>query len=121
MTRWLLRSSFATALLLLTIWTALADLSNLDPTARITLSRLRAGETAQGIENEGRLSVSALGDLDVFVIGDVTREQLEAAGARVRTAVPGVFIAWIAQDRVVASVLMAPAVERAAGVAPIRL
>jgi subtilisin family serine protease len=94
-------------LLLLTISTAFADLGKLDPAARIALSRLRAGETAQAIDDEGRFSVTAAGDLDVFVVGDVTREQLEAAGARVRTAVPGVFTAWIPQDKVEAVAALA--------------
>jgi subtilisin family serine protease len=68
--------------------------------ARIALQRLRAGESVQVLRAEGRLSVSAARELDVFVVGDVTRAQLEAAGARVRTAVPGVFTAWIPVDRI---------------------
>lgn len=107
MNRWLRRCSVAMVALLLTISTAFADLGKLDPTARIALSRLRGGETARAIGDEGRLSVSAAGDLDVFVIGDVTREQLEAAGARVRTAVAGVFTAWIPQDKVEAVAALA--------------
>ncbi|HKQ57658.1 MAG TPA: S8 family serine peptidase [Candidatus Eisenbacteria bacterium] len=79
---------------------AFADVSKLDPRARIALQRLRGGERANAIQGEGRLSVSAVGELDVFVVGDVSRAQLEAAGARVRTALPGVFTAWIPEDRV---------------------
>ena len=79
---------------------AAAEHSKLDPVARIALQRLRSGEPAQAIRAEGRLSVSPAGELDVFVVGDVTRRQLEAAGARVRTAVPGVCTAWIPADRV---------------------
>jgi subtilisin family serine protease len=107
MNRWSFRSLLAAALLLLTISTSFADLRKLDPIARIALARLRAGETAQSIGQQGRLSVSAAGDLDVFVIGDVTRSQLEAAGARVRTEVPGIFTAWIPQDRVEAVAALA--------------
>jgi len=87
-------------LLLATASVAFADVSKLDPNARIALQRLRSGEAAQAILEEGRISVSGQGELDVFVVGDVTRAQLEAAGARVRTALPGVFTAWIPADRV---------------------
>lgn len=73
-----LRRILLPALLLLgTVAPALADLAKLDPVARIALHRLRAGESAQAIGEEGRLSVSALGEIDVFVVGDVTRAQLE--------------------------------------------
>lgn len=102
MNRWLLRSLIVTTLLLLGITTGFADLRKLDPTARITLARLQAGETAQAIRTEGRLSMSSAGEMDVFIRGDVTRTQLEAAGARVRTALPGIFTAWIPQHRVAA-------------------
>jgi subtilisin family serine protease len=79
---------------------ALADISKLDPIARIAMQRLMGGESAQSLRDDGRVSVSVQGDLDVFVVGDVSRAQLEAAGARVRTALPGVFTAWIPVDRV---------------------
>ena len=99
----LLRRILMPALLLLgTAAPSSGDLGKLDPVARIALHRLQAGESAQAIGAEGRLSVSAIGEIDVFVVGDVTRAQLEAAGARVRTAVPGVFTAWIPADRVAA-------------------
>ncbi len=107
MTRWLLRSFIATALLLFTIATAFADFSKLDATARIALARLRSGETAQALGEEGRLSVNSAGDLDVWVVGDVSRAQLEAAGARVRTELPGLFTAWIPQDAVEAVAALA--------------
>ena len=100
MSRWMRRSWFAGLLLLVCASPALSDLRKLDPVARIALHRLRAGESPQGIGQEGRLSVSAQGELDVFVVGDVTREALEAAGARVRTAVPGVFTAWVPANRI---------------------
>jgi subtilisin family serine protease len=100
MTRWLRRTLLPAVLLLVAVAPALADLARLDPNARIALHRLRAGETAQAIGEEGRLAVSAAGELDVFIVGNVSREQLEAAGARVRTALPGVFTAWLPVDRV---------------------
>jgi subtilisin family serine protease len=77
-----------------------AQPSKLDPLARIALQRLKAGESVQVLRAEGRLSVSAARELDVFVVGDVTRQQLEAEGARVRTAVPGVYTAWVPVDRI---------------------
>ena len=100
MSRWIRRPPLAVALLLACITQAHADLGKLDPVARIALHRLRGGESPRAIGREGRLSVGAQGELDVFVVGNATREQLEAAGARVRTAVPGVFTAWIPLDRV---------------------
>jgi len=91
-------------ILLLVAAPALADLGKLDPTARIALQRLRSGESVQAIQTEGRFSVGLSstggGELDVFVVGDVTRAQLEAAGAIVRTSVPGVATAWIPADRI---------------------
>ncbi len=100
-------TSLAALMLLAALSPAAADLRKLDPTARIALHRLRAGESGAAIGAGGRLSVSAVGELDVFVVGSVTREQLEAAGARVRTAVPGVFTAWIPADRVEAVAALA--------------
>ena len=55
MTRWLPRYSLAVLLLLATASLAFADLSKLDPTARIALQRLRGGEQAPTIQAEGRL------------------------------------------------------------------
>jgi subtilisin family serine protease len=100
MTQWLRRTLLVAILLLASVSVAPADNAKLDPLARIALQRLIGGETAQSLVDEGRFSVSAAGELDVFVVGNVTREQLEAAGARVRTALPGVFTAWIPADRV---------------------
>ena len=100
MSPWIRRPPLAAALLLACVSPALADLGKLDPVARIALHRLRVGESPQAIGREGRLAVGAQGELDVFVVGNATREELEAAGARVRTAVPGVFTAWIPLDRV---------------------
>jgi len=104
---WLRRIPLLVLLLPATAAPALADLAKLDPTARIALQRLRGGESPGALAEEGRLSVSTQGELDVFVVGDVTREQLETAGARVRTAVPGVFTAWIPVDRIEAVAALA--------------
>ena len=87
-------------ILLLVAAPAFADLGKLDPTARIALQRVRGGESIQAIQTEGRLSVGGGGELDVFIVGSVSRAELEAAGAIVRTALPGVFTAWIPLDRV---------------------
>ena len=100
MTQWRRRSMLAALFLVASVSAAPAQNAKLDPLARIALQRLRGGESAQSILEEGRFSVSAVGELDVFVVGNVTREQLEAAGARVRTALPGVFTAWIPADRI---------------------
>ena len=100
MNRWHSVSRLAGVLLLLAVTVAHAEVSKLDPAARIALARLRAGGSAQAIGAEHRLSVSAAGELDVFIVGNVTRAQLEAAGARVRTDAGGVFTAWIPMDKV---------------------
>jgi subtilisin family serine protease len=100
MSRWIYRPLLPAVFLLTCVSPAPADLGKLDPIARIALHRLRRGESPRAIGDEGRLSVSAQGQLDVFVVGNVTREQLEAAGALVRTAVPGVCTAWIPIDRI---------------------
>src|SRR5205814_1055576 len=71
-----------------------SPLDKLDPRCRAALAALRAGSGA-GRTPGSRMAVSASGDLDVFIRGPVTREQLEAAGARVRTALPGIFTAFV--------------------------
>jgi subtilisin family serine protease len=100
MTSLLRRSVPAFLLALIAVVPALADPSKLDPTARIALARLRAGESSQALREEGRLALGPHGELDVFIVGGVSRARLEAAGARVRTALPGVFTAWVPADRI---------------------
>jgi len=111
MNRWLLRFSLILVLLLVGAAAAQAQISKLDPTARIALVRLQKGESPEAIGK----AVSPVGELDVFIRGNVTREQLEAAGARVRSALPGgIFTAWIPQNRIDAVAGLA-AVERIEG------
>lgn len=78
--------------------------ARLDIRARIALARVRRGEAPAALRARGE-AVDDAGELEVFVRGDVTRERLEAAGAHVRTALPGLFTASIpagAIDRVAA-------------------
>jgi subtilisin family serine protease len=82
---------------------ALADTSKLNSLARVSLAKLRTpgGFAAIPGAPEARLtSATASGELDVIIIGDVSRAQLEAAGARVRTALPGIFTAYIPEGSV---------------------
>lgn len=99
MHRWLLRFSLLAALVVLGVTPALADMTKLDPAARVALAKMRNGDAVQDLSAGGRLAVSSTGDLDVFIIGEVTRAQLEAAGAIVRTEVAGIFTAWVPEDR----------------------
>jgi len=76
---------------------AMADnaLGKLDARARATLARLRAsGQTIETMRRSGA-AIDRDGNLDVFIRGSVTRDQLESAGAHVRTALPGLFTASI--------------------------
>jgi subtilisin family serine protease len=116
MNRWLLRSLIVTTLLLLSAAAGLAAPSKLDPLARFAMTSLQEGKAPDDIRKAGVLSVTPAGELDVFIRGNVTREQLEAAGARVRTALPGVFTAWIPLNRVDAVAGLA-SVERIEGAA----
>lgn len=99
--------------------TASADSSKLDARTRVALARLQAGTPiAQLLESAA--AVGEQGDLDVFVLGPVSRGELEAAGARVRTQLPGIFTAFIpvsALDQVAAL----PGVTGIRGAAPVEL
>lgn len=102
MIRWLPRSltlAFVVVALLVS-GGASADLGKLDPVARISLQRLEAGDVPYAQEDASASITPAPGELDVFILGPVSRAQLEAAGARVRSELPGLFTAWIPLDRV---------------------
>src|SRR5262245_59312754 len=71
-----------------------AATDKLNTAARIALGQLRTGRTPAAANAMGG-AVTASGELDVFITGDVTRAELEAAGAHVRTALRGVFTASI--------------------------
>ncbi|MBI1795511.1 MAG: S8 family peptidase [Candidatus Eisenbacteria bacterium] len=97
MTRWLPRFVLATLFIAAAAGAAFADSSKLDFFARTALANLRQGMAPAAIREEGVTSVTDAGDLDCFIVGNVTRAQLEAAGARVRTAIEsvGIFTAFI--------------------------
>src|SRR2546426_6530402 len=89
------RFALATVLLLvLAAQSAIADLRKLDPRARVALARLRAGAVLAEMRGRG-MAVDARGDLDVFIRGSVSRGELEAAGAEVRTALPRIYTAYV--------------------------
>ncbi len=73
---------------------AFAETSKLDARARIAVAELRSGIAPAQVRLEGA-SVSATGDLDVFIRGSVSRSQLEAFGVQVRTELPGLFTAFV--------------------------
>lgn len=99
--RFLVPLLLALALVALTLGAAFAQPSKLDPRARAALASMRGGTSAAQARIEG-LAVDPTGDLDVFIVGDVSRAELEAAGARVRTEVPGagIFTAYLPTDAV---------------------
>ena len=81
----LLRSFLILLLLGATAGVSAADLSKLDPLARAALARLRAGAVVSRML-ENHMAVNPEGELDVFIRGPVSRAELEAAGAKVRSA-----------------------------------
>ena len=109
----------ASALLSLIAGPGWADLSKLDARARIALAEVQSGASAAKMA-ERRSSVNAAGDLDVFIEGSVTRVELELAGATVRTALPGIFTAFIPAGSVDA-VASLPGVLAIRGSAPVEL
>src|SRR6266850_2050389 len=58
---------------------AFGDLRKLDPRARTALARLRAGATPEQML-KSRMAVNRAGELDVFIRGQMSRQELEAAG-----------------------------------------
>jgi hypothetical protein len=111
-----LPSLLLATLLLLVAGQAFADLSKLDPRARLALARLQAGESSATMMSYSQ-AVNADGDLDVFIVGSASRAQLEAAGARVRTVAGDVCTAYIPVAAVEA-VAALPGVRSISGAAP---
>ncbi len=103
------------ALLALTASQAFAQTSKLSPRARVAVAQLRGGaDPRQMIELNGA-PVNESGDLDVFIRGNVTRAELEAAGVVVRTEIPGgIFTAFVPLSAIDAVEAMA-GVERIEG------
>jgi subtilisin family serine protease len=107
------------SLLLISSHAASADLGKLDSRARIALAQLRAG-TAVAKLREERSAVTADGMLDLFIRGSVSRAALEAAGARVRTVLPGLCTAFVPAGAIEA-VAALPGVRHISGSAPVEL
>lgn len=75
---------------------ALQD-ARLDPRCRIALAGLLAGAEPRVLREDRRLAVTEWGDLDVFITSSATREELVAAGARIRSVLPGgMYTAYVA-------------------------
>lgn len=85
---------FAVVGLLLTLGMALAETSKLDPRTRATVTALRGGAAPASIR-ANRFSVSDNRELNVFITGSISKAELEAMGVRVRTALPGIYTAWL--------------------------
>src|SRR5262245_35445504 len=116
MNRLVPRIILAATLLIVLVGTAAAQSSKLDLGARLAVERMRATAAGQlppadaSADDEMPLAITASGELDCFVVGSVTRAQLEVAGARVRSEVPGgIFTAFVPLEAV-------EAVEAIAGV-----
>ena len=103
MIRTLPRFILAVTLLAVLCGAAAAESTKLDFAARLAVAQMRAtaagapaAQAAEGADPGAPLALSASGDLDCFVVGDVTRAQLEAAGVQVRSELPGgIFTAFV--------------------------
>src|SRR5262245_64652168 len=107
------------ALLGLFAVSAAGDPAKLDPRARVALRQLEAGVLPEQLADH-HVAANAAGELDVFIVGSVTRAELEAAGVKVRAQAGGIFTAYVppgAIERVVAL----PGVLRVEGAAPVEL
>jgi subtilisin family serine protease len=107
-------------LLTLSAGLAHADLGKLDPRARTALETARSqGGPGSPIAVEGS-ALNSANDLDVFIVGSVSRADLEAAGATIRTEVPGagIFTAYI-PEAAIEQVAALSGVTRIQGAAPV--
>ncbi len=109
----------ALLLLCLAADAALADLAKLDPRARAALGVLREAGTAEARKDRGA-AVNSEGMIDAFVVGPVSRFELEAAGAIVRTELPGLSTVYIPVSAVDAVAALG-GVQRIQGAAPVEL
>ena len=102
MNRWSPRIAFIVSLtaVVFTTTTAFAESSKLDIAARIAIYNLRQGVQPGEMRENGIMAATEAGEIDCFIVGDVTRAELEAAGARIRTALPGIFTAFIPLESV---------------------
>ena len=99
MFRALRRTVPALLLLCLGAGTAFADLAKLDPRARTALALIRQGGSPESLKDRGA-ALTREGLIDAFVAGPVSRFELEAAGAIVRSEVPGIFTAYIPESAI---------------------
>jgi subtilisin family serine protease len=99
--------------------TAFADLAKLDPRARAALGLLREGAPAETRKDRGA-ALSQEGMIDAFVVGPVSRFDLEAAGAIVRTEVSGIFTVYIPESAIEAVAALG-GVTAIQGSAPVEL
>ena len=113
------RSLFAALVLCLTAGTSFAEVSKLDPRARGALALLRQGTSGEAAKGRGA-AVTADGMLDVFIVGHASRFELEAAGAIVRTELPGLCTAYVPESAIDAIVALG-GVQRIQGAAPVEL
>jgi subtilisin family serine protease len=119
MFRALRRTVPAFLILCLGAGTAFADLAKLDPRARTALALIRQGGSPESLKDRGA-ALTSEGLIDAFVAGPVSRFELEAAGAIVRSEVPGIFTAYIPESAIEA-VAALPGVQRIQGAAPVEL
>ncbi len=94
---------------------ACADDSKLDPLARRALHRVRSGATLESLAQAG-VATGPGRALDVFIVGSAPRAMLEAAGARVRTELPGLVTAYVPVEAL-SAVAALPGVIRIHGAA----
>src|SRR5215207_7192821 len=110
MTAWYRRTVFSGFMVVLLASTAGADMTKLDPRARVAFAELEGSADIQSmIRNQA--AVSSTGELDVFIVGNVSRAELENAGAIVHTEVNGIFTALIPVDAVEAVAALAGVVR----------
>ena len=108
MIRLLPRLILAATLLLVLVGAAGAESSKLDLGARLAVAKMRATAAGQlppagdaSADPEAPLAITDSGDLDCFVVGNVSRAQIEATGARVRSEIPGgIFTVFMPLDAV---------------------
>lgn len=79
--------SLVLALLALVVAAPAFSASKLNPRARIALSQLRSGVSAAKLAAEGA-AVTSAGEIDAFIRGNASRQELEALGVRIRSEVP---------------------------------
>jgi subtilisin family serine protease len=97
MPRW---PHLAFSLLLVAAATGPSWAGKLDVRARTALAHLRAGGASIEATRLRGASIDRSGALQAFITGPVSRGELERAGARIRTALPGLFTASIPADAV---------------------